>query len=61
MINWWWEQTPWLRYGIAILFLAISTGLFFLADRIWPWGWAIGVVLLMLAGPSIREKRGYRR
>lgn len=55
----WWAGLPvWLRYGSAILFLGISTGLWF-ADRFWPWGWVVGIVLLLMAGPSKAEKKGY--
>jgi len=55
----WWSDLPaWLRYGTALIFLGISTGLWF-AGRIWPWGWAVGIVLLLMAGPSKAEKKGY--
>jgi len=27
--------------------------------RLWPWGWAVGVVLLLMAAPSKAEKKGY--
>jgi hypothetical protein len=55
----WWSDLPaWLRYGTAIVFLAISTALWF-AGRLWIWGWVVGVVLLLMAGPSQAEKKGY--
>jgi hypothetical protein len=55
----WWSDLPaWLRYGTALVFLAISTALWF-AGRLWPWGWGVGVVLLLMAGPSTAEKKGY--
>jgi hypothetical protein len=60
MLDWWSEQSPWLRYGVALLLIAISTILFFFADRFWPWGWAMGLILLCFAGPSDSEKKGYR-
>jgi hypothetical protein len=55
-----WADLPaWLRYGVALAFLFISTGLWF-AGRFWPWGWVVGIVLLlMMADPSKAEKRGY--
>lgn len=59
MIGWWSDQSPWLRYGVALLLMGISTALFFLADRFWPWGWGFGAVLLLFAGPSDSEKKGY--
>ena len=43
---------------MALVFLAISTGLWF-AGRFWPWGWVVGVVLLLMAGPSNAEMKGY--
>ena len=58
MFDWWSDQSPWLRYGVAVLFLAISTVMFF-AGRFWPWGWGVGAVLLIFAGPSDSEKKGY--
>lgn len=58
-LGWWGGLPPWLRYGVALLLLAISTGLYFFANRIWPWGWVAGVVLLLAAGPSEAEKKGY--
>jgi hypothetical protein len=49
----------WLRYGVALLFIAISTILFF-AGRFWPWGWGVRLVFLIFAGKSSSEKNGYR-
>ncbi|QOV88726.1 hypothetical protein [Humisphaera borealis] len=57
--GWWADQSPWLRYGVALLLIAISTVIFF-AGTIWIWGWVAGVVLLLFAGPSSSEKNGYR-
>lgn len=54
----WWSDLPWwLRYGVAAVFLLISTGLYFFGDILW---WVVGVVLLLFGGPSGPEKRGYR-
>ncbi len=58
VISWWSEQNAWVRYGVAALLLAISTLLFF-AGVIWPWGWVVGFIMLMFAGPSRSEKNGY--
>jgi hypothetical protein len=55
----WWADLPAIfRYGVAIVFLLISTGFWF-AGRLWPWGWVVGVVLLLMAGASKAEKKGY--
>lgn len=55
----WWSDLPtWLRYGTAIVFLLISTVLWF-GGSFWPWGWVVGIVLLLMAGPSKAEKKGY--
>jgi hypothetical protein len=40
------------------LLLLIST-VFWMTGRIWPWGWVAGVVLLLMAGPSQAQKKGY--
>lgn len=56
----WWAGLPAIfRYGVAIAFLAVSTLLWFVGGRFWPWGWAIGGALLLLSGKSDSEKRGY--
>lgn len=57
-ISWWSELSPWIRYGVAGLFLLISTALLF-AGTFWPWGWAVGFVLLIFGGPSSSDKNGY--
>lgn len=55
----WWTGLPWkLRLGVACFFLLISTVLFF-AGTFWPWGWAVGAVLLIFSFPNDAEKRGY--
>ena len=56
----WWGGLHWgLRLGVAGAFIAIST-ITFIAGRFWPWGWAVGLVLLVFGGPSDSEKKGYR-
>jgi len=56
----WWAGQHWtLRIGVAVAFILLST-IFLLAGRFWPWGWAVGVILLLLGGPSDSEKKGYR-
>ena len=55
----WWSDLPApLRYGVAIVFLLISTGLWF-AGTLRPWGWVAGSVFLLMTGPSKAEKKGY--
>ena len=36
--------------------LRIALGLF--ADRIWPWGWAVGAVMIFASGAG-KNKGGY--
>ena len=55
----WYDAPWWLRVIIALVPLLISTALFFFADTIWPWGWAVGGVLLLFSGRSQSEKKGY--
>jgi len=57
-VEMWAGLSPWLRFGVALAFLLVSTGLW-LADRFWPWGWAIGIVLLLFSFPSDAQKKGY--
>jgi hypothetical protein len=56
--EWWADPPAWLRYGTALILLAISTILWF-SGRFWPWGWVAGIVLLLMAGPSKAENKGY--
>ncbi len=55
----WGAGLPWvLRLSIALAFLLLSTVLW-LAGYFWPWGWAVGGVLLLVAFPSSLERKGY--
>ncbi len=58
VIEWWAGLPMWLRVGVALLFLGLSTVLWFLG-RFWPWGWAVGGILLLMSGKSSSEKSGY--
>src|SRR5262249_31049002 len=58
LFDWYADLSPWLRFGAALFFIAISTALFF-AGRFWPWGWAVGGVLLIFAFPNDAQKKGY--
>jgi len=59
IFEWWSGLSPWIRYGVAVILLLISTVLYF-DGILWPWGWAAGAIMLLLAGPSDSEKKGYR-
>lgn len=58
LMEFWGGLNPWFRFGIAAIFLLISTILFFLG-RFWPWGWGIGIVLLIFSFPNANERKGY--
>jgi hypothetical protein len=58
-IHWWAGLDWWIRLSVAGFLLAVSTALWVFADRIWPWGWVAGLVLLLLGGRSDSEKKGY--
>jgi hypothetical protein len=60
MFEWWHDQSPWLRYGIALLILGIEAVEWFAVGRVRPVVVGIGVALLLLSGPSDSEKKGYR-
>ena len=56
----WWAELHWTtRLLIPLILLGISTALYF-CDIFWPWGWAVGTVLLLFSGRSDAEKKGYR-
>lgn len=56
--EWWAGLPPIIRFGVAVLFLGISTA-FWIGGRFWPWGWVVGAVLLAMAIPSRAERKGY--
>jgi hypothetical protein len=58
MLGWWTGLPWWLRVGVAMVFLLIST-ILWLAGWYWPWGWAIGFALLVFSFPSSSERKGY--
>ena len=55
MLEWWTDLPGWARLGIPIALLAVSTLLFF-NGVFWPWGWAIGGVLLLFGGWAGSDK-----
>ena len=58
LFEWWAGLSPWIRFGVAMLFLAASTILWF-AGYFFPWGWGVGVILLLFSFPSRAEKKGF--
>jgi hypothetical protein len=48
MFEWWAGLNPTAKYGVSFLFLGISTVLW-LRGVFWPWGWAVGGVLLLFS------------
>lgn len=56
LFEWYAGLPPLLRFFFALVPLAISTVLFFFFDRLWPWGWAVGGVMLCFSLPSPDER-----
>ncbi len=55
-----WTGLDWkIRVLVPLILLGVSTALYF-CGIFWPWGWAVGVALLIFSGPSDAEKKGYR-
>ena len=55
----WYGLPPYVRAAPAVILILISTLLWFSNGVIWPYGWIVGGVLLLLSGPSDSEKKGY--
>src|SRR5262245_60432473 len=58
LFEWFGGLRWWVRLCVALFFLLLST-LLWLAGYFWPWGWAVGGVLLLFSFPSDAEKKGY--
>ena len=58
LFEWYGGLRPRIRLGVALVFLALSTVLYF-CRIFWPYGWAIGGICLLFAFPSRAEKKGY--
>ncbi len=58
IFEWWAGLSPWLRGGVAVGFLLLST-ILWMTGRFWPWGWVAGGVLLLFSFPTAGEKKGY--
>jgi hypothetical protein len=58
LIEFWYDLPTILRIALGLLFIGISTAFFFFADRIWPWGWAVGAVMIFASGAG-KNKGGY--
>jgi hypothetical protein len=55
----WWAGLDWkLRLVVPVILLLVST-VMFMCGRFWPWGWAVGGVLLLFSGRSDAERKGY--
>lgn len=59
MLEWWIELPWWLRVGVGLILIGISTALYLFAHRFWPWGWAVGAVFVLFGFPSRTERQGY--
>jgi hypothetical protein len=54
----WAGLSIWLKIGISLTLLLISTVAWF-GGHFWPWGWVTGGILLMFSFPNDAQKRGY--
>ena len=53
-----WMDTDILaKMGFGVLMIGVSTGLLLLTDRIWVWGWVVGVGGLLWGLFSIGDKK----
>ncbi len=58
MFDWWTGLNTWLRFGVAGAFLLAST-ILWLVGYFWPWGWVVGIILLLFSFPNDAQRRGY--
>jgi hypothetical protein len=57
IFDWWFRIPSHFRYGVGIVLILVSTALYVFTDRLWPWGWVVGSVMLVFGftGPEKRE------
>lgn len=55
MFEWYFGFRPLIRFCIALVPLGIA-GLMLANGRFWPWGWAVGGVLVLASFPTRGEK-----
>jgi hypothetical protein len=58
MFDFWYELPRILRIALGLVFIAISTAILLFGDRIWPWGWVVGAVMIFASGAG-SNKGGY--
>jgi hypothetical protein len=57
--EWYAGLSPWLRFGVAGVFLVIAVVALFAFDNFSPWAWGIGIVLLLFSFPNSARRKGY--
>ena len=58
MIGWYTDLPVLARAGVGLVLIGISTFLFFVQGVVWPWGWVIGLLALILAIPEYKPGGG---
>lgn len=58
IFEWFAGLNTWVKVSVSLLLILSSTLLWF-AGWFWPWGWAVGVILLLCSFPNDVQKRGY--
>jgi len=57
--QWYAGFSPWIRFGIALIFLCAGLARFLFEGVFWPLAWGLGGVLLIFAIPSESDKNGF--
>ena len=58
LYEWLAELSPWIKISLGLLLISVSTILWF-SGWFWPWGWIVGVILIMISFPNDAQKKGY--
>jgi len=60
MLEWYFGLPILARVVLPVIVLGIAAVRYFVEGVVWPWGWAIGAILLITCIPTHKSSKGYR-